>query len=154
MGLLTGIGNLITGGGIARAKEQNKANQAGYQARKKQHGQLQQRRSTRLGATQKFLQALQPSLRGGAPSYAFDPTMLAELQKPVDYAEAAPADVSKGAGWGAARTGIGMGVNALSKLYMSGLFGDGSGAGQPGQDLVVDLSPGGVEWDPTTGSWR
>ena len=155
MGFGSFLGNLITGGGIARAKEQNKANQAGYEARKKQFGQLQERRGVKLGAVQKFLQSVQPTLQAGAPNYQFDPEILAALQTPVDYAEAAPADVSKGAGYGAARAGIGMGLSALGKAYTGGLLGSGSGGtAGAGGDLGVDLSPGGIEWDPTTGSWR
>ncbi len=112
--------------GIGKRKslqEQNKANQAAYAARKKQFGQLESRRGVRLGAVQGFLKNVQPTLQAGAPNYQFDPEVLAALQKPVDYAEAAPADVSKGSGWGMAGDivqGVGTG---LGRAYMGGLLG-------------------------------
>ncbi len=121
-----GLGKALFGGLSAnkKAKEQNRANQAGFEARKTRFGADEGMRSARLGGMQKFLQNYQGSLASDAPQYGMDPETLANLQAARPYAEAAPADVSKGGG-SALISGL---MGAGADIANTAALGQGPGA--------------------------
>ena len=161
-----GLGAKLVGGWLKgrsekkKAKAKRKEQEELYAARKGQFEAGQARRSSKLNAEQGAIGKVGGALPAGAPDYSFDPAVLAEMQKALPFAETVGSqNVEPTAGAGAGSAMLGGFMNALggaAETASAGMRPDTgvqSVAFNPGQDVTVDQTPG-IEWDPTTGSYR
>ena len=119
MGFFEGLGNLISGGKIAAGKEQKRAGdeEAAGQLKADQAA-FANKENARIGAASQA-KALLSGLFGG--KYALTPEAAAALaaRRQDTSFKHAVVDPSKGAGWGALKTGL-VGAGKLAGDYFSG----------------------------------